>query len=254
MNQAIKILLSGCNGKMGRAISRLAAMDDSVEVVMGLDVNTVEEFGYPVVDHPEKVNIECDVIIDFSNHAALEGILDLSRRKKIPAVIATTGLLETQVELLKESAKCTAIFYSANMSVGVNLLIDLVKRATRALGEDFDIEIIEKHHNQKLDAPSGTALAIADAISENMEHESKYVFDRHSVRRKRASNEIGIHAVRGGNIIGDHDVLFCGQNEVITISHSAASREVFASGALRAAKFLASKPAGLYNMNDLINE
>lgn len=254
MTNPVRILLSGCNGKMGRAISRLCAMDDTVEVVMGIDVNTVEELGYPVVDRPEKASAECDVIVDFSNHAALEGILDLSRRKKIPAVIATTGLLQTQVELLRESSKYAAIFYSANMSVGVNLLIDLVKRATRALGDDFDIEIIEKHHNQKLDAPSGTALAIADAISESMNEKSEYVFERHSVRKKRAKNEIGIHAVRGGNIIGDHDVMFCGQNEVITISHSAASRDVFASGAIRAAKFLASKPAGLYNMNDLINE
>ena len=239
---------------MGQAISRLAANDDAVKVVMGLDVNTTQNFDYPVVDHPEKVDVDCDVIVDFSNHAALEGILDLSRRKNIPAVIATTGLLQTQVDLLKDSSKYVAIFYSANMSLGINLLIDLVKRATRTLGLDFDIEIIEKHHNQKLDAPSGTALAIADAISESMDTESKYVFDRHSVRRKRTSNEIGIHAVRGGNIIGDHDVMFCGQNEVITVSHSAASRDVFAAGAIRAAKFLAGKPAGLYNMNDLINE
>ncbi|MBR2742231.1 MAG: 4-hydroxy-tetrahydrodipicolinate reductase [Clostridia bacterium] len=254
MNNATKILLSGCNGKMGRAISRLASMDDSVEIVGGLDINTAEEFGYPVFSEPGKVNVDCDVIVDFSNHAALEGVLELARSKKIPAVIATTGLLATQIELMHESAKYVAIFHSANMSIGVNLLIDLVQRAARALGEDFDIEIVEKHHNQKLDAPSGTALAIADALKEVRDCETQYVYERQSVRRKRTTSEIGIHSIRGGNIIGDHDVLFCGQNEVITVSHSAASRDVFATGALRAAKFIAKKPAGLYSMNDLINE
>ncbi|MBQ3378845.1 MAG: 4-hydroxy-tetrahydrodipicolinate reductase [Clostridia bacterium] len=254
MSNVIRILMSGCNGKMGRAISRMAAADDSVEIVAGLDINTAEEFGYPVFSDPAKVNIDCDVIVDFSNHAALEGVLELARSKKVPAVIATTGLLNTQIELMHESAKYVPIFHSANMSLGVNLLIDLVKRVARALGSDFDIEIIEKHHNQKLDAPSGTALAIADALKEARDCETQYVYERQSVRRKRETSEIGIHSIRGGNIIGDHDVLFCGQNETITVSHSAASRDVFAAGALRAAKFIAKKPVGLYSMSDLINE
>ncbi|MBQ1435346.1 MAG: 4-hydroxy-tetrahydrodipicolinate reductase [Clostridia bacterium] len=254
MSNVTRIIMSGCNGKMGRAISRLAASDDSVLIVAGLDINTAEEFGYPVFSDPAKVDTECDVIVDFSNHAALEGVLDLARRKKVPAVIATTGLLNTQIELMHETAKYVPIFHSANMSLGVNLLIDLVKRASRALGEDFDVEIIEKHHNQKLDAPSGTALAIADALSSVRDCETNYVYERQSVRKKREKTEIGIHSIRGGNIIGDHDVLFCGQNEVITVSHSAASRDVFAAGAIRAAKFIAGKPAGLYSMNDLINE
>ena len=190
-------------------------------------------------------------MIDFSHHSALEGLLAYAVRTGTPLVVCTTGHTEEELAQMKEAAKKAPIFFSRNMSLGINLLISLCRRAAATLGEDFDIEIIEKHHNQKLDAPSGTALMIADAICEDGEH--PYVYDRHAERRKRARGEIGLHAVRGGNIVGEHEVMFCGQNETVTLSHSAASREVFATGALRAAHFMQGKGAGLYNMDDVVN-
>jgi 4-hydroxy-tetrahydrodipicolinate reductase len=249
----INIVLSGCNGKMGHAISRLVSKDDLVNITCGIDINTDAHFLYPVISSPSEFTLNADVIIDFSNSAALEGILNLAKSKKIPVVICTTGLSSSQVETIKETSKEVAVFYSANMSIGVNLIIDLVKKATKALNGEFDIEIIEKHHNQKLDAPSGTALAIADAISDTLNGECQYVYDRHSSRKKRTSTEIGIHAIRGGNIIGEHEILFCGSDEVISIGHSAASREVFAVGAIRAAKYVSSLSPGLYNMSSMLN-
>ena len=249
-----RIIIYGAGGKMGKVIENIINEDNDCTVVAGVDAVALTR-DYPTFTDINECDIEADVIVDFSTAAAIPALLDYAEKKLLPVVLCTTGLSEEMLARVKEISAKTAIVKSANMSIGVNLLFDLVKRAAEALYDsNFDIEIVEKHHNQKLDAPSGTALAIADAISESMDTESKYVFDRHSVRRKRTSNEIGIHAVRGGNIIGDHDVMFCGQNEVITVSHSAASRDVFAAGAIRAAKFLAGKPAGLYNMNDLINE
>ena len=249
-----KIILSGANGRMGQAISRLAQESESCKVVCGFDINTAQLAGYPVYDRYENFAGEADVLIDFSNPANFENIIAYATKNNIPCVICTTGLSKDQLALLAETAKKIPVFYSANMSLGVNLIIELASRAAKLLEGSFDIEIIEKHHNQKLDAPSGTALAIADAISESLENAPQYVYDRHSVRKKREPNEIGIHAVRGGSIVGEHDVIFAGNNEVITLSHSATSREVFAVGAIRAGIFLAGKPAGMYSMKDLVNE
>lgn len=246
-----KIILNGCNGKMGQAISRLVWNDPDTEISAGLDLAAILKNPYPVYTNLEDCREDADVIIDFSHPSALAPLLEFAQKRGLPVVVATTGLSDAQKLSLEATSKKIPIFFSANMSLGVNLLIALSKKAAAILGDDFDIEIIEKHHNQKLDAPSGTALAIADGISEVLSNPPEYIYDRHSVRRKRKKNEIGLHAVRGGTIVGEHDVLFAGTNEVITLSHSAQSREVFAAGAVRAAKFLAGKPAGMYSMNDL---
>ncbi len=250
----INIILSGCNGKMGQVITRLVAEDDACKIVAGLDINDYIPNSYPVFTAIEDCTAEADVIIDFSHPSALEPLLAYATAHKIPAVIATTGLSAEQKEQLAEAAKEIPLFFSANMSLGINLLISLAKKAAALLEESFDIEIIERHHNQKIDAPSGTALAIADGISEVLKNPPEYVYDRHSVRRKRKKNEIGLHAVRGGTIVGDHEVLFAGNDEVIELKHSAASKEVFAVGAVKAAKFLAGKRPGMYSMTDLVEE
>jgi len=232
----INILLSGCNGKMGQVISRLATEKEGLVIAAGFDMNTSIQSNYPVYSDLKKCDKKIDVIIDFSHPSVLEGLLEFAVSKKIPAVIATTGLSSSQVKKLKDVSEIIPIFFSANMSLGVNLLIDLVKKAARVLERDFDIEIVEKHHNQKIDAPSGTALAIADAINSVCESEKEYTYDRHSRRKKRGKNEIGIHAVR----------------EIIEINHIAMSKEIFAEGSLNAAMFLHDKKPGMYNMNDLI--
>ncbi len=248
-----KILLCGANGRMGKAISRLVSETEGAEILCGVDLNT-ESGDFPVYPDFASVTETPDVIIDFSNPSNFDNLMAYALEKKLPVVVATTGLSEAQREELKKASAEIPVFFSANMSLGVNLLIELSKKATAFLGADFDIEIVEKHHNQKLDAPSGTALAIADAINEELDGVGHYVYDRHSVRKKREKNEIGIHAVRGGTIVGEHTVIFAGNNEVIELSHSATSREVFASGAVRAAIFMANKPTGFYNMASLINE
>lgn len=249
------ILLSGANGKMGQAVTRVAEANDGVQIVAGYDINTTRNSGFPVYDDLSKVtNIsEINAIIDFSHPAMFDGLLEFANTNGIPIVFCTTGLSEKQISDMKEASKTSPVFFSANMSIGVNLLIDLVTKAAKILQENFDIEIIEKHHNQKLDAPSGTALAIADAIADTVDYNAEYVYDRHSVRKKRGKNEIGLHAVRGGTIVGEHDVIFAGNDEVIEIKHSAASKEVFAVGAVKAAVFMSGKHAGMYNMNDVIN-
>ena len=207
---------------------------------------------YPVYHSIEEFEGRADVMIDFSHHSALPALLAYATRTGTPLVVATTGHTEEELSQMRAAAQQAPIFFSRNMSLGINLLISLCRRAAATLGEDFDIEIIEKHHNQKLDAPSGTALMIADALCEDgTEH--PYVYDRHAERRKRARGEIGLHAVRGGTIVGEHEVLFAGKDECVTLSHSAASREVFATGALRAARFMVGKSAGLYNMDDVVN-
>ena len=249
----INILLCGANGKMGNAVRRIAENDDFANIVAGYDINTTSS-AFPVYDNLDKVSEKIDCIIDFSHPALVDSILDYARSKKIPAVICTTGLSKDQISKIEFYSKDTPIFFSANMSIGVNLIIDLVKKASKVLEDNFDIEIIEKHHNQKLDAPSGTALAIADAISDTVSYNPKYMFDRHSVRQKRDKTEIGLHAVRGGNIVGEHTVIFAGNDEVIEIKHSATSKEVFAVGAVRAAIFMKDKGAGLYSMSDLVKE
>ncbi|MCX7749680.1 MAG: 4-hydroxy-tetrahydrodipicolinate reductase [Clostridia bacterium] len=248
----INILMSGCNGKMGQVISRLAEQSDELRISAGYDIQDSKKNPYPVFTDLKNCDAKLDAIIDFSNPAALDSILDFALSKKIPLVMATTGLSQAQVKKLEVSAKEIPIFFSANMSLGINLLLDLVKKAAKVLEGNFDIEIVEKHHNQKLDAPSGTALAIADNINSALEKKQEYIYDRHSRRKKRSKTEIGIHAVRGGTIVGDHSVIFAGNDEIIEINHMAMSKDIFGSGALRAAKFIYNKKPGLYNMNDLI--
>lgn len=248
------IILSGCNGKMGRVITRLAELDADCNIVAGIDINDFCDNAYPVFTDALKCDIAADVIVDFSHPSALSGILEFAKSKNIPAIIATTGLSEEQRAMLDEVSGEIPIFFSANMSLGINLLIALAKKATAILEGSFDIEIVEKHHNQKIDAPSGTALAIADGISDVLSQKPEYVYDRHSVRKKRTKTEIGIHSIRGGAIVGEHEVIFAGQDEVITLAHQATSKEVFAVGSIKAAKFMKGKSAGMYDMNDLIGE
>lgn len=249
----INILLCGANGKMGNAVRRVVKQQETVSIAAGYDINTQSD-SFPVYDSLKKVTERIDCIVDFSHPALFDSILDYAKANKIPAVICTTGLSKEQLSKLEFYSKETPIFFSANMSIGVNLITDLVCRAAKILDGSFDVEIVEKHHNQKLDAPSGTALAIADAISDTVSFNPKYMFDRHSVRQKRDKAEIGIHAVRGGNIVGEHTVIFAGNDEVIEIKHSATSKNVFAVGAVRAALFMCGKGPGLYNMKDLVKE
>lgn len=249
----IKIIMNGCNGKMGQVISRLVEEDDECEIVAGIDINTEEKNSYPVFANPFDFNSGADVMIDFSHPSCFENVLSYCQKRELPVIICTTGLSGEQKAMMSEAAKKTPVFFSANMSLGINLIIALAKEATKLLEGNFDIEIVERHHNQKIDAPSGTALAIADAIDETLSYPAEYVYDRHSVRRKRKSTEIGLHAVRGGTIVGDHEVIFAGTDEVIELKHSAHSKEVFAVGAIKAAKFMCGKPNGMYSMNDLIS-
>ena len=249
-----RIILNGCNGKMGQVISRIVSEDENAEIVAGIDINTEMKNSYPVFSKPSEFTGEADVVIDFSHPSSLTGILDYCREKNLPVVLATTGFSNEQKTEFKNAANDIPVFFSANMSLGINLLIALAKKATTVLEGMFDIEIVEKHHNQKIDAPSGTALAIADAIADTLSSPSEYVYDRHSVRRKRRSNEIGIHAVRGGTIVGEHEIIYAGNDEVIELKHSAASKEVFAVGAVKAAKFMVGKPAGLYSMSDIMDQ
>lgn len=235
---------------MGRAI--IESVKDGCTIVAGVDVNaSALSTGFPVYEKISDFPGKADVIVDFSHHSALPSLIEYAKATKTPIVLATTGHTDEELALIEESVNDIAIFRSGNFSLGINLLITLAKQAAKTLGTDFDVEIIEKHHNKKLDAPSGTALMIADAIASERE-ESEYVFDRHSERKARESKEIGLHSVRGGTIVGEHEAIFAGENEIVTISHSAASREIFATGALRAAIYLAKKEKGLYNMTDMI--
>ena len=249
----INLILSGCNGKMGQVIARLCSEDASVKIVCGYDVNTEQRNSFPVVDDLSKFSGHADAIIDFSHPDSLDSLLDYSEQTGVPIVVATTGLSMQQIARMAEHAKKAPVFSSANMSLGVNLLVSLVKKAAAILEGNFDIEIIEKHHNQKIDAPSGTALMIADEIASSLQGDTDYIYDRHCVRKKRDAHEIGIHSVRGGTIVGEHEVLFAGNDELISISHTAMSKEIFAVGAIRAAKFLAGKQPGYYTMEDLID-
>ena len=236
---------------MGKAVA--AAVGNEVRIVAGVDINaaSIDASDFPIYESITEFSDKADVIVDFSHHSALPSLLDYAKATKTPVVVATTGHTDEELALMREAAKSVAIFHSGNFSIGINLIINLAKQAARTLGADFDIEIIEKHHNKKLDAPSGTALMIANAVADER-NESEYIYDRHSVRKAREPKEIGIHSVRGGSIVGEHEVIFAGANEIVSISHSAASREIFANGALRAAIYLAGKSAGLYSMTDLI--
>ncbi|MBQ8742269.1 MAG: 4-hydroxy-tetrahydrodipicolinate reductase [Clostridia bacterium] len=246
------IIFCGINGRMGQAVEEIIKEKEGFRIVAGVDVNTVRRSDYPVYSKISEVSESADVIVDFSFHAALPEYLEYAKVRHLPIVVSTTGHTPEETALMHEYAKSIPVFFSRNMSIGINLLIELSKKACAMLGDDFDIEIIEAHHNKKLDAPSGTALMIADAISEALEAKPEYVYDRTERREKRPKNEIGIHAVRAGGIVGEHSVLFGGQNESVTISHSAFSRSVFALGAVRAAEFMVGMPAGMYSMSDLI--
>lgn len=247
----IKIIMHGCNGKMGQVISSIASNDPNTKMVAGIDPNININNPYPVFPSANLCTVDADVIIDFSTAKAINSLLEFAVSKKIPVVICTTGLNNNEIENIHKASKEIPILFSANMSLGVNLIIDLAKKATAILSNaNFDIEIIEKHHNQKIDAPSGTALAIANAINENNEYTYKY--DRSLEREKRNKKEIGIHAIRGGTIVGEHSVIYAGQDEIIELKHTAMSKEIFAVGAINGAKFLANKTPGLYTMGDLI--
>lgn len=247
-----KILLNGCNGKMGKVIASSVLEREDCEIIAGIDISKDSTAGFPVYTSFNDFKNRADVIIDFSHPSSLNNLLKYSTLSKTPAVIATTGLSPEQIDQINDASKEIAIFQSANMSIGISLLKDLAQKATRVLGGNFDIEIIEAHHNQKIDAPSGTALLLADAISHELETKPIYEFDRHSKRAKRDKNEIGIHAVRGGTIVGEHEIMFAGHDEIIKISHSAMSKEIFAVGALNAALYLCDKPSGIYNMSDFV--
>lgn len=249
----LKIILSGANGAMGRAVTSCVNSHDDAQIVAGVDTNGIMLSNFPVFASIKDVTCDADVIIDFSHPSALSSLLEFVKVKGIPAVIATTGLSDGQIADIKVASKYAPIFFTFNMSLGINLLVDLAKKAASVLYDSgFDIEIIEKHHNQKLDAPSGTAIMLANGINEELDNGLNFEYDRHSRRAKRPRNEIGIHAVRGGTVVGEHEVMFAGRDEIVTLSHSARSKEVFAVGAFNAARFIADLSPGLYSMTDLI--
>lgn len=250
----IKAIMNGCNGKMGRVITGICKEDPEIEIVAGVDLYGGIPNEYPVFSNISVCDVKADVIIDFSNAKAVDDLLIYSADKQIPVVLCTTGLSEEQLKRVQETSEKTAVLKSANMSLGINMLMELLKQAATILAPaGFDMEIVEKHHNQKLDAPSGTALALADSMNEALDQAYSYKYDRSQERAKRDKYEIGISAVRGGNIVGQHEVIFAGLDEVITFEHTAYSRSVFGKGAVEAAKFLAGKPAGFYGMEDVIH-
>lgn len=250
----IDILLNGCNGHMGRVVTGLCDDDHDVNIAAGVDlVPDKIKNDYPVYGSLSEVKEEFDAVVDFSNAGGLHGLLKFCAGKGSPVVICTTGLDDDDRARIAESSKEIPILVSANMSVGINVILNIVKYAAKALGNSFDIEIVEKHHSRKADSPSGTALAIADSINSVLDSPRRYVYGRHSSTEGRSKNEIGIHSIRGGNIVGDHSVIFAGSGEVIEISHSAISRDVFGVGALRAAKYICGKQPGLYSMGDAID-
>ena len=249
----VKVAIVGCNGKMGYFVAASVESNPNAQTVFGIDAFGENKHSFPVYKSFDEAAEKPDVIIDFSNPAALDGMLSYAVENSVPCVICTTGYSAEQVEQIQKASERIAIFYSGNMSLGINLLIELSKQAAKVLGDTFDIEIVEKHHNLKVDAPSGTALMLADAISATLEQEPQYVYNRQCYRKKREKNEIGIYSVRGGTIVGKHEVIFAGHDEVVTLTHQAQSKEVFAAGAVNAAVFLASQPAGMYHMGNLLS-
>ena len=246
------IAICGANGKMGKTIYNCISAREDCKVIAGIDINTEQYADFPIIDSPSKLPEKPDVIIDYSNPASLDGLLEYCLSTGTPIVLATTGYSDEQINKIKSAAEQIPVFFTFNMSLGINLLVQLAKKAASVLGDQFDIEIVEKHHNQKIDAPSGTAIMLANAVNETLDNKYHYVYDRHSQRKKRDKNEIGMHAIRGGTIVGEHDVIFVGHDEVITLSHSAASKSVFAEGSINAAIYLSDKPAGLYDMSSLV--
>lgn len=250
-----KIIMHGCNGRMGQSISGLCKEDPETEIVAGIDILGGEGGAYPVYTDIAMCTENADAVIDFSTAKAVDGVLDYCVEKKLPLVLCTTGLSDEQLAKADRASRQIAILKSANMSLGINLLFDLLQKAAKVLAPaGFDVEIVEKHHNQKLDAPSGTALALADAVNHAMDQAYEYKFDRSQERKKRDPKELGISSVRGGSIVGEHEVIFAGADEVIEIKHTAYSRAVFGKGAVEAAKFLNGKPAGYYDMGKVVAE
>ena len=252
-----KIILCGCNGYMGRVVTEIAASDPAVSIIAGIDVNPEKLGNYPVFASSaelmsDDIATKADVIVDFSIPAAIDGLLELGVSKNLPLVLCATGYSAEQLSNVENASTQIPIFRSANMSLGINLLVDLIKRACAVLGEDFDIEIVERHHRRKIDAPSGTALLLADAAASALPHKPEYTYERKSKHEPRSAHEIGISAVRGGTIVGEHEVIFAGQDEVIELCHTAASRDIFAAGAIRAAKFVACKSPVMYDMSDVL--
>ena len=248
----VEVILHGCNGRMGQMLSELISKDEEMKVVASIEPSGEAKNDYPVYKSFDELKETADVIIDFSTASAIDGLLDYCEKTHTPLVLCSTGLSEAQLGRVERLAKVSAVLVSANMSLGINVLLKLLKNVTKTLYENgFDIEIVEKHHNQKLDAPSGTALALADVMKDELDDIS-YNLDRSKVRKKRERNEIGISAVRGGTIVGEHEVIFAGTDEVIEIKHTAYSRAIFAKGAMSAAKFLKGKSAGKYSMSDVI--
>ena len=249
----VKMIMHGCNGAMGQVITKLASEDNDAEIVAGIDCADNRENPYPVFTSCDAWDVDADVIVDFSVAQAVDGVLAYALKRKMPLVLCTTGLSDKQLEDVKAASSQIPVLRSANMSLGVNTVFKLAAAAAKILGEaGYDIEIVEKHHNKKMDAPSGTALAIADAINEAMDHRYTYKLDRSAERAKREANEIGIQAVRGGTIVGEHEVFYCGQDEVIEIKHTAYSKAIFGKGAIQAARFLKDQKPGMYQMSDVI--
>ena len=249
----LKVIMHGCNGHMGQVITQLVEKDPEIEIVAGIDLNDCRDNGYPVFTDIWTCDVQADAVIDFCTAKATDTLLEYCEKRQIPVVLCTTGLTDEQIKKVEETSKHVAVLKSANMSLGINLLMKLVKEAAQTLAAaGFDMEIVEKHHNQKLDAPSGTALALADSMNEALDEAYTYTYDRSQKRKKRDKYEIGLSSVRGGNIVGEHEVIFAGQDEVIEFKHTAYSKAVFAKGAVEAAKFLKGKPAGHYDMADVI--
>ena len=249
----LKIIISGCNGHMGRVVEDLCSADPQVEVAAGFDILGSSDRSFPIYTSPVQFPGKANAVIDFSSPAALDGLLTFAKATKTPLVLATTGYSPEQIAQIGAAALEVPIFRSANMSLGINVLLELVKKAAAVLGDSYDIEIVERHHRRKVDAPSGTALMIADAAASTCGHETEYVFERHSVRQPRDKKEIGISAVRGGTIVGEHEIIFAGHDEIMEIKHTALSREIFAQGAVEAAKFMSTvKTPGMYDMSMLV--
>lgn len=249
----VKVILSGCCGKMGNAVTNAASNRDDIKIVAGVDVCECDRLPYPVFPAFNEVPCDADVIIDFSNPSALQSILDYSVKNNIPAVLCATGYTTEQNKMIEDASKSVAMFRSGNMSLGINLLSELAKTAAKILGGSFDVEIVEAHHNLKLDAPSGTAIMLEKAVEEGLDYTPELVYDRHDRSQKRDKHEIGMHSIRGGTIVGEHEIIFAGNDEIIKLSHTALSKNVFAVGAVNAAVYMKDKQNGMYDMTDVIN-
>ena len=248
----VKVILSGCCGKMGNAVTNAAGNRDDIKIVAGVDVCECDRLPYPVFPAFNEVPCDADVIIDFSNPSALQSILDYSVKNNIPAVLCATGYSAEQIKMIEEASESVAVFRSGNMSLGINLLSELAKTAAKILGGSFDVEIVEAHHNLKLDAPSGTAIMLEKAVEEGLDYNPELVYDRHDRSQRRDKHEIGMHSIRGGTIVGEHEIIFAGNDEIIKLSHTALSKNVFAEGAVNAAVYMKNKQKGIYNMSDVI--